>query len=199
MSKNVISASLNETLFEISKKLSEHKISGLPVLDDSGKIVGVISQTDIIKLLKKYKEKELKKLVAKDILKRRKKLKVASLNTPIKRLIKLMAKYDVSRIPIIDKNKKVIGIVSKSDIINLISKEVKVEKEEEKERIFTLFDRIIKILEEKEKISLKDLAKELKENEQILEQSLKILEKYGIVELSYTFGNVIVKKKKWKQ
>jgi len=109
-----------------------------------------------------------------------------------------MVKYDISRVPIVDKEKKLVGIVTKSDIVKLISSELKTsnEKEEDKDKISTLFDKILKILDEKEKISLKDLAKELNESEQILEQNLKILEKYGFVELVYSLGNVIVKKKK---
>jgi len=199
MSKNVIYATLNETIYDVSKKLYENRITGLPILDDKGKIVGVISQSDIVKLLEKYKEEDLKNLSIKDFLKKRKKrLIVASPNSTIKRLIKLMVRYDISRVPIVDKDKKLVGIVTKSDIVKLISSELKTsgEKEEDKDKISTLFDRILKILDEKEKISLKDLAKELKENEQILEQNLKILEKYGFVELVYSLGNVIVKKKK---
>jgi len=200
MTKNVIYATLDETIYDVSKKLYENKITGLPILDDSGKIVGVISQSDIVKLLEKYEEKDLKNLSVKDFLlkKRKKKLIVASPNSTIKRLIKLMIKYDISRIPIIDRDKKLVGIVTKSDILKLISNELKVsnEKEENKDKISTLFDRILKILDEKEKISLKELAKELNESEQILEQNLKILEKYGLVELVYSLGNVIVKKKK---
>jgi len=201
MSKNIIYATLDETIYDVSKKLYENRITGLPILDDKGKIVGIISQSDIVKLLEKYKEEDLRNLSLKDFLKKRKKrLIVASPNSTIKRLIRLMVKYDISRIPIVDKEKKLVGIVTKSDIVKLISSELKTysEKEEDKDKISTLFDKILKILDEKEKISLKDLAKELNESEQILEQNLKILEKYGFVELVYSLGNVIVKKKKWK-
>jgi len=201
MSKNIIYATLDETIYDVSKKLYENRITGLPILDDKGKIVGVISQSDIVKLLEKYKEEDLKNLSLKDFLKKRKKrLIVASPNSTIKRLIRLMVKYDISRVPIVDKEKKLVGIVTKSDIVKLISSKLKTysEKEEDKDKISTLFDRILKILDEKEKISLKDLAKKLNESEQILEQNLKILEKYGFVELVYSLGNVIVKKKKWK-
>lgn len=199
MSKNIIYATLEETIYDVSKKLYENRITGLPILDGKGKIVGVISQSDIVKLLEKYKEEDLKNLPLKDFLKKRKKrLIVASPNSTIKRLIRLMVKYDISRVPIVDKEKKLVGIVTKSDIVKLISSELKTssEKEEDKDKISTLFDKILKILDEKEKVSLKDLAKELNESEQILEQNLKILEKYGFVELVYSLGNVIVKKKK---
>ncbi|MEM4592510.1 MAG: CBS domain-containing protein [Sulfolobales archaeon] len=192
MSKNIIFARPDETIKEVSLKMLKNKISGLPIIDNSGKIVGIISQTDIVKLSEKYNEKELEKLKVDEIIKGKRKLIVARENTSIKRLIKLMIKHDISRIPIVDKEYKVIGIVSKLDILKIFYKE---EKEEKKEKIFTLIDKILKILEEKKQISLNDLSKELNEDLSYLEQNLKILEKHGIIEISYSLGNIIIKKK----
>ncbi|MEM1634378.1 MAG: CBS domain-containing protein [Candidatus Aenigmatarchaeota archaeon] len=198
MSTQIIFANLDESLYEISKKLSSHNISGLPILDEQGKIVGIISQTDIIKFLEKFGEEKLKELKAKDIIKRRKKLVVAKPTTSLKALLKLMIKYDVSRIPIVDENRKVIGIVSKSDIIKLLATHFEKEHKEtqKEERITTTLDKILSVLEVKDNIDLNSLAKELGEDENFLEKYLRILEKYGLVELGYTFGKVIVKKKK---
>ncbi|MEM1904837.1 MAG: CBS domain-containing protein [Candidatus Aenigmatarchaeota archaeon] len=192
MSKNIIFARPDETIKEVSLKMLKNKISGLPIIDNSGKIVGIISQTDIVKLSEKYNEKELEKLKVNEIIKGKRKLIVARENTSIKRLIKLMIKHDISRIPIVDKEYKVIGIVSKLDILKIFYKE---EKEEREEKIFTLIDKILKILEEKKQISLNDLSKELNEDLSYLEQNLKILEKHGIIEMSYSLGNIIIKKK----
>lgn len=196
MSTNIIFAKPNETIKDVSIKLLEHKISGLPILDDDGKLLGIISQTDIVKLSEKYKKEELEKLKVEEFIKnRRKKLIVAKLNTPLKRLIKLMVKHNISRIPIIDKDKKVIGIVSKHDILKMFL--TKEEEIEEGDRILTLIDKILKILDEKKMVNISDLAKELNESEENLEKNLKILEKYGFVELSYSLGKIVVKKK-WK-
>lgn len=192
MSKNIIFARPDETIKEVSLKMLKNKISGLPIIDNSGKIVGIISQTDIVKLSEKYNEKELEKLKVEEIIKRKRRLIVARENTSIKRLIKLMIKHDISRIPIVDKEYKVIGIVSKLDILKIFYKE---EKEERKEKIFTLIDKILKILEEKKQISLNELSKELNEDLSYLEQNLKILEKHGIIEISYSLGNIIIKKR----
>ncbi|MEM5828135.1 MAG: CBS domain-containing protein [Candidatus Aenigmatarchaeota archaeon] len=198
MSTQIIFANLDESLYEISKKLTSHNISGLPVLDESGKIVGIISQTDIIKLLERFGEEKFKEIKAKDVIKRRKRLIVAKPTTTLKTLLKLMIKHDISRIPIVDENKKVIGIVSKSDIIKLLASHFEKENKEiaKEETITTTLDKILRILESKESIDLSSLAKELKEDESFLEKYLKILEKYGLVELGYTLGKVIVKKKR---
>ncbi|MEM0476468.1 MAG: CBS domain-containing protein [Candidatus Aenigmatarchaeota archaeon] len=192
MSKDIIFARPDETIKEVSLKMLKNKISGLPIIDNSGKIIGIISQTDIVKLSEKYNEKELEKLKVEEIIKRKRRLIVARENTSIKRLIKLMIKHDISRIPIVDKEYKVIGIVSKLDILKIFYKE---EKDERKEKIFTLIDKILKILEEKKQISLNELSKELNEDLSYLEQNLKILEKHGIIEISYSLGNIIIKKR----
>jgi acetoin utilization protein AcuB len=51
MSKNPITVSPDLTVEETAEILLKNKISGAPVLDDRGKIVGVITQSDIFKVL----------------------------------------------------------------------------------------------------------------------------------------------------
>ena len=51
MTKNPITVTEDLTIEETSEILLENKISGAPVVDRSGKIVGTITQTDIFKVL----------------------------------------------------------------------------------------------------------------------------------------------------
>lgn len=51
MSKNPITVSPDLTVEETAEILLKNKISGAPVLNDRGKIVGVITQSDIFKVL----------------------------------------------------------------------------------------------------------------------------------------------------
>jgi len=51
MSKNVITIGPEETVEKAAVKMLEHRISGLPVVNDKGKVVGVITQGDIFKVL----------------------------------------------------------------------------------------------------------------------------------------------------
>jgi acetoin utilization protein AcuB len=51
MSKNIITISPDETVEKAAVKMLEHRISGLPVVNDKGKVVGVITQGDIFKVL----------------------------------------------------------------------------------------------------------------------------------------------------
>ncbi len=51
MSENVITVKPNTTVVEVAKILLDKKISGTPVMDDSGMIIGMITQGDIFRLL----------------------------------------------------------------------------------------------------------------------------------------------------
>jgi acetoin utilization protein AcuB len=51
MSKNPISVPQNFTVEETAKVLVENKISGAPVVDQNGAIVGIITQTDLFRVL----------------------------------------------------------------------------------------------------------------------------------------------------
>lgn len=192
MTKEVIFAKPDETIKEVLLKMLKNNISGLPILDNEKRVIGILSQTDIVRLSEKYKKEDLENMKVNQIIKgRKKKLIVAKPNTPIKRLIRLMVKHDISRIPIVDSENKILGIVTKTDILKLfLSNEENIE-----ETIQTTIDKILKILDERNQIFLKDLAKELKEPESVIENTLKILEKYGIVELTYSLGKVLIRKK----
>jgi len=51
MSKNVFAIGPDETVEKAAVKMLEHHISGLPVVNDKGRVVGVITQGDIFKVL----------------------------------------------------------------------------------------------------------------------------------------------------
>ncbi|MBI5585803.1 MAG: CBS domain-containing protein [Deltaproteobacteria bacterium] len=51
MSKNIISIGPEDTVEKAAVIMLEHRISGLPVVNDKGKLVGIITQGDIFKVL----------------------------------------------------------------------------------------------------------------------------------------------------
>lgn len=55
MAKNVITISPDTNIFEAAKMFLEKKIRRFPVLDESGKLVGQISQKDIMRAVKNIK------------------------------------------------------------------------------------------------------------------------------------------------
>jgi acetoin utilization protein AcuB len=51
MRKNLVTVGPEETVEKAAVKMLEHRISGLPVVNDKGKVVGVITQGDVFKVL----------------------------------------------------------------------------------------------------------------------------------------------------
>ena len=49
MSRNPVSVSQDDTVERAAQMMLEHTISGLPVVDESGKVVGIITQSDVFR------------------------------------------------------------------------------------------------------------------------------------------------------
>ena len=143
MTKNVLSVKPTDTVNAVADVLSEHHFTGVPVVDDSGKLLGTISERDFIasdskiylptyiKLLTefdfvKHDEKRLSPAVqniinatAADIM--NPEPVTASPDMDIETLANLFGEKRVNPIPVVDSENKLIGIISRSDLIKLFS------------------------------------------------------------------------------
>ena len=52
MTRNVVSVKLDSSVFEAAQRMILNRISGLPVLDASGKLVGVMTEGDLLRRAK---------------------------------------------------------------------------------------------------------------------------------------------------
>ncbi|GAA3207161.1 hypothetical protein GCM10020256_02660 [Streptomyces thermocoprophilus] len=48
MTTDVVRATYGTPFKEVAQLLAEHGVSGLPVVDEDGKVVGVVSETDLL-------------------------------------------------------------------------------------------------------------------------------------------------------
>ena len=149
MTKKVISLKENDSIEKVLKLFTKHNISGAPVIDKNNKVVGIVSESDITKIIDAYsptirfdkgnmyevllaaiKGKNEFEAIKKSI--NSNKIKVKEfMNTPVititadKNLIKaarLMEHYHLNRIPVVNKSGKLIGIISRQDIIRALTK-----------------------------------------------------------------------------
>src|SRR5512145_1557234 len=63
MTKGVISISKYESVMHVADILNEKNISGLPVVDKENKVIGIITQADILSLVGVSREHTLKDLL----------------------------------------------------------------------------------------------------------------------------------------
>lgn len=137
MTQNVISITVEATIEDAAKLLLERNISGLPVVDKDGILVGIITHRDLLykniqpdppamleilggfvylggvdrynEELKKLVSTKVKEIMTTDVI-------TADVEDTVQRVAKLMINNGVNRIPII-KDGHMVGIVSRSDII----------------------------------------------------------------------------------
>lgn len=143
MTTVVVTVDASSTLYDATVAFAVNGISGAPVIDENGRLVGVLSETDILTFVKTLQEEIHRKepdtsflsVPLEEILKDEKLAGVyrdisgksvreimsedvltVSPNTSVMEAIDLMIKRDVNRVPVVDHD-KIVGIVTKGDII----------------------------------------------------------------------------------
>jgi CBS domain-containing protein len=147
MTENVITIKKDSSIEDLSEVLLKNKISGVPVVDSDGKIAGIVTEADIIvqdtdlhfptyfKLLggiiyldslNKFKDDLKRHLATKveDIMV--KKVRTITPDTTVSDIAELMLKLKVNRLPVVDEDSNILGIVTRADIVrSMIPKENK--------------------------------------------------------------------------
>lgn len=145
MSKPAVSIKENQTVKEALDILAEHKISGLVVVDDESKVIGIISDTDIIRYSQQrsvipqtnfsfwtspYTEMDdiasiregfemLHRTLISQVM--TKKVHTVKKDTPATDVAKLMNRRNINRVPVIDDDEKLVGIITRSDVVQCLA------------------------------------------------------------------------------
>ena len=143
MTKEVVTVGLTTRVSEIARLISTHAISGLPVVDENNKVVGVITELDMIVRNARFKmptyfvildsiiylerpkhfQERLRHVLgttAEEIMS--KPPATIAPNASIEELASLMVDRRMNPIPVVE-NDKLVGIVSRTDIIRLMAQE----------------------------------------------------------------------------
>ena len=126
MTRNPVTASPDMSIGEASDLMKREKVHRLPVLDKDKNLVGVITEKDILHaspspasslsihemayLLSKL---TVKKLMTKDPV-------TITEDTPVEEAARLMSDQDLSCLPVVKDGKKLVGIVTKSDMFRIL-------------------------------------------------------------------------------
>ena len=109
MTRDVVTVGPTLAVKDLAKVLLKNRISGAPVVDKKGKIIGVVSEADI--LAKKGKQ-------VKDIMSR--KVVQVDPGTAVEEIASIMTHNNIKRVPVMEEG-KLLGIVSRADIIRAIA------------------------------------------------------------------------------
>jgi CBS domain-containing protein len=139
MTSNVISVRADASVGEIAEILLTNRISGVPVVDDAGDLIGIVSEGDLIHRVEVGTERrrswwlELlssKQILAHEFIKAHAR-KAADLmsrhvitvrpDTPLSDLASLLDKHGIKRVPVTE-NGKLVGIVSRANLVQALFK-----------------------------------------------------------------------------
>lgn len=150
MQSDVITVKRTNSIHEAARVLRENRISGAPVVDDDGKLVGIISEGDIMRLLEvhsprlnlilpspldlvelpirmKHEYDEIAKgirkaavMLVEEIMKE--KVITVSPEASVSDAVELMDKHDIKRLPVVDEDGNLVGIITRGDVIGAFVK-----------------------------------------------------------------------------
>jgi len=138
MVKKVITIKKDASIEKLSELLLKNKISGVPVVDDDGKMVGIATEGDLIirdsdlhfpryfklldsiiylESLNKFKSNLKKYLGTKveDVMTA--KVRTVMENTPVSEVANIMIRNNVNRVPVQNRKGDLVGIITRADIV----------------------------------------------------------------------------------
>ncbi|MCF6155324.1 MAG: CBS domain-containing protein [Candidatus Brocadia sp.] len=139
MNKNVTAAKKQALGKSLADKLLTGKYSGMPVVDENNRIVGVISEFDLLKAMDRGKS--LEKITAEEIMSA--KPICVTEDTTVEDVIHIMTKHNIVRVPVV-RGEIPVGIISRCDILKCVygvlePEFVRINSEKEKIEVFTEF------------------------------------------------------------
>jgi len=138
MVRDVVTARPDTRLVDAIKLMGDHDVSALPVVDDDGRLIGIISESDLIHRVEIGTEKHRPwwleavsgaAALAEDFAKSHGKtvdevmttdVVSASEDTPLSEIATLLERKRIKRVPIV-RNGKLVGVVSRSNLVQAVA------------------------------------------------------------------------------
>jgi IMP dehydrogenase len=102
---------VNATLKQAHAIMSENKIGGIPIVDDKFKLVGILTNRDL--RFEKNLNKKVNEIMTKE------NLITAPEGTDLKKAELILQKFKIEKLPVVNKQGKLIGLITYKDILKL--------------------------------------------------------------------------------
>ena len=143
MTQDVLTVAAETSVNDVAKLLGQHDISGVPVVDDRRHVIGVITELDLIVRNTRLEmphfievldwgriplerpghlRERLKHILgteARDVM--TEKVTTIGPDASIEDLAELMVKQRVNPVPVVDEQGRLIGIVSRADLVDMMA------------------------------------------------------------------------------
>jgi CBS domain-containing protein len=138
MTRNVVSVKLDSSVFEAAQLMILNRISGLPVLDTSGKLVGVVTEGDLLRRAETGTERSTPswlefflgqgRLATDYVRTHGRKIRDVMTpdpqtiveETPLDEIVALMEQKRIKRLPVM-RGDKMVGIVSRANLVQALA------------------------------------------------------------------------------
>jgi len=136
MTTTVVTATPDTPIKMIGQLLWQHRISGVPIVDASGRILGIVTEADLLLGKEAAAGERFEPLVA-PLRERRERAKARAevagqamtspavtitADTPLAAVARVMRKHRVKRLPVVDDAEHVIGILSRHDLLSALAR-----------------------------------------------------------------------------
>jgi len=109
MIRNPVTVNPDQLIYDALELMKKYRVSGIPVIDDSNTFVGILTNRDL--RFSPNPKLKVKELMTKE------RLITAPIGTGFATAEKLLQQYKIEKLPVVDKNGKLMGLITYKDIL----------------------------------------------------------------------------------
>jgi IMP dehydrogenase len=106
-----ITLEVTATIGDALKLMKENKIGGIPIVDKTNKLVGILTNRDL--RFETDRKRKVSEVMTKE------NLVIAPEGTDLKKAEKILRQYKIEKLPVVNKQGKLIGLITYRDILQL--------------------------------------------------------------------------------
>ncbi|RJS97597.1 MULTISPECIES: IMP dehydrogenase [Halococcus] len=108
--REVVTASPDQTVREVDEMMEAEGVSGAPVVNEAGEVLGIISATDIRPYLEVRDRDEVREAMTDEVI-------TAPANVDAREALELMYEHKIERVPVVDEENRLSGLVTMQGIL----------------------------------------------------------------------------------
>jgi CBS-domain-containing membrane protein len=133
MTTELIQVSPETGIKEAARLMSRHRVSGLPVVDPEGRLVGIITEADFLRIEVARDEDDdpepietVSQAMSSDVV-------TISPDAGVSDAARIMATQDIKRLPVVGDDRRLLGIISRMDVVAVFTRPDEVVEDEIRE------------------------------------------------------------------